>query len=75
MLAVQVRDALLARASDFGIVLEDVAITHLSFGTEVRPDSMRCVAGLGRCHAVHPLAGNKRACRLLVWPFLGAHSC
>ncbi|KAI8468071.1 MAG: prohibitin [Monoraphidium minutum] len=29
-----VRDALMLRASDFGITLEDVAITHLSFGTE-----------------------------------------
>ncbi|KXZ52877.1 hypothetical protein GPECTOR_8g258 [Gonium pectorale] len=29
-----VRDALMARSADFGIVLEDVAITHLSFGTE-----------------------------------------
>lgn len=29
-----VRDSLLKRAADFGIVLEDVAITHLSFGTE-----------------------------------------
>lgn len=24
------------RAQDFGIILEDVAITHLSFGAEVR---------------------------------------
>jgi prohibitin 1 len=31
-----VREALTARAADFGIVLDDVAITHLSFGTEVR---------------------------------------
>ncbi len=30
------REALTARAADFGIVLDDVAITHLSFGTEVR---------------------------------------
>lgn len=29
-----VRDSLLARAADFGIILEDVAITHLSFGAE-----------------------------------------
>jgi prohibitin 1 len=29
-----VRESLLDRASDFGISLEDVAITHLSFGTE-----------------------------------------
>ncbi len=28
------RESLLDRASDFGISLEDVAITHLSFGTE-----------------------------------------
>ncbi|GFH10365.1 prohibitin [Haematococcus lacustris] len=29
-----VRDNLMQRASDFGIVLEDIAITHLSFGVE-----------------------------------------
>ncbi|KAF6256079.1 prohibitin [Scenedesmus sp. NREL 46B-D3] len=29
-----IRDALMVRAADFGIVLEDIAITHLSFGTE-----------------------------------------
>lgn len=29
-----VREALTVRAADFGITLEDVAITHLSFGTE-----------------------------------------
>ncbi|EFJ50867.1 prohibitin [Volvox carteri f. nagariensis] len=29
-----VRESLTARAADFGIVLDDVAITHLSFGTE-----------------------------------------
>lgn len=29
-----VRESLLARAADFGIVLEDIAITHLSFGAE-----------------------------------------
>jgi hypothetical protein len=29
-----VRDSLTVRAADFGIVLEDIAITHLSFGTE-----------------------------------------
>lgn len=31
----QVMDSLLKRAADFGIVLEDIAITHLSFSTEV----------------------------------------
>lgn len=36
LLRVQVRESLMARAADFGIVLDDVAITHLSFGTEVR---------------------------------------
>lgn len=30
----QIRNALLKRAADFGIVLEDVALTHLSFSTE-----------------------------------------
>lgn len=29
-----IRDSLLLRAADFGIVLEDIAITHLSFGSE-----------------------------------------
>ena len=27
----------MSRAADFGIILEDVAITHLSFGPEVTP--------------------------------------
>ena len=35
VLSNQVRESLLTRAADFGIILEDVAITHLSFGTEV----------------------------------------
>ena len=30
----QVRNALLKRSADFGIVLEDVALTHLSFSAE-----------------------------------------
>ena len=30
----QVRESLTARAREFNIVLDDVAITHLSFGTE-----------------------------------------
>lgn len=29
-----VRESLMTRSADFGIVLEDVAITHLSFGSE-----------------------------------------
>ena len=33
-LRVQVRAGLLKRAADFGITLEDVALTHLSFSTE-----------------------------------------
>lgn len=32
----QIRQGLLKRAADFGIVLEDVALTHLSFSAEVR---------------------------------------
>ena len=32
----QVRESLTARAKEFNIVLDDVAITHLSFGTEVQ---------------------------------------
>lgn len=40
-----VRDNLLKRAADFGIVLEDVAITHLSFGAEfTRAVEMKQVA-------------------------------
>jgi prohibitin 1 len=40
-----VRDALTLRAADFGIVLEDVAITHLSFGAEfTRAVEMKQVA-------------------------------
>jgi prohibitin 1 len=30
----QIRDGLLKRSADFGIVLDDVALTHLSFSTE-----------------------------------------
>lgn len=29
-----IRDSLMVRAAEFGIMLEDIAITHLSFGTE-----------------------------------------
>ena len=32
----QVRDSLMARAKEFNILVDDIAITHLSFGTEVR---------------------------------------
>lgn len=31
----QVRESLMQRATEFNILLDDVAITHLSFGTEV----------------------------------------
>lgn len=34
---VQVRESLMQRATEFNILLDDVAITHLSFGTEVSP--------------------------------------
>ena len=33
----QVRDSLTARAKEFNILVDDIAITHLSFGTEARP--------------------------------------
>lgn len=33
--AMQVRDTLTARAKEFNILIDDIAITHLSFGTEV----------------------------------------
>lgn len=33
---VQVRESLMKRAREFNILMDDVAITHLSFGTEVR---------------------------------------
>jgi len=32
----QIRDSLTKRAREFNILVDDVAITHLSFGTEVR---------------------------------------
>ena len=35
----------MVRAADFGILLDDLAITHLSFGSEVRVTESRC-AGL-----------------------------
>ena len=37
----QVRDSLTQRASEFNIMVDDVAITHLSFGTEARRPSLR----------------------------------
>ena len=35
------------RAADFGIVLDDVAITHLSFGTEVGPGATHVTSTQG----------------------------
>ena len=35
MLIMQIRDSLTKRAKEFNILVDDVAITHLSFGTEV----------------------------------------
>lgn len=35
MCLLQVRDSLTARAKEFNIMVDDIAITHLSFGTEV----------------------------------------
>lgn len=32
---VQVRENLMTRAKEFNILVDDIAITHLSFGTEV----------------------------------------
>lgn len=50
-----VRDSLTVRAADFGIVLEDIAITHLSFGTEFT----KVRALLGTRHAcLHGLSGT-----------------
>lgn len=43
-----VRESLMVRAADFGIVLEDIAITHLSFGTEFTKVGMWHCAGMHR---------------------------
>lgn len=40
----QVRDSLTARAKEFNILVDDIAITHLSFGTEARSAPARAPA-------------------------------
>jgi hypothetical protein len=58
-----VRDALTLRAADFGITLEDVAITHLSFGTEfTKAVEMKQVGGRnqGRPCLNQPFLGSPR---------------
>ena len=48
----QVRDSLTARAKEFNILVDDIAITHLSFGTEARSSSALHPAVLPRYAAV-----------------------
>jgi hypothetical protein len=43
----QVRESLVERAKEFNIQLDDVAITHLSFGTEARPHSAPRMPSVG----------------------------
>lgn len=43
----QIRDSLTKRAREFNILVDDVAITHLSFGTEVCRIAASC-----SCHAL-----------------------
>jgi prohibitin 1 len=50
----QVRDSLTQRASEFNILVDDVAITHLSFGTEV---SLRILARSG-CSLLEAIKAN-----------------
>ena len=45
----QVRDSLTQRASEFNIMVDDVAITHLSFGTEARHPCLCPQSGSVRC--------------------------
>ena len=40
------RDSLTARAKEFNILVDDIAITHLSFGTEARA-APACARQLG----------------------------
>lgn len=47
---VQIRDSLTKRAREFNILVDDVAITHLSFGTEV--DCCACPPALSYCPAL-----------------------
>jgi hypothetical protein len=57
-LPVQVRDSLTQRASEFNILVDDVAITHLSFGTEVGQSPLEASHGphgFGLCAAVTTL--------------------
>ena len=51
----QVRDSLMARAKEFNILVDDIAITHLSFGTEV---------GLTLPNPRHSGCGNMRPAML-----------
>ena len=38
------RDSLTARAKEFNILVDDIAITHLSFGTEARAARLAAAA-------------------------------
>lgn len=54
-LRVQIRDSLTVRAREFNILIDDVAITQLSFGGEVRPPPCAGYRGVYPCmKAQHP---------------------
>lgn len=42
------------RAKEFNILIDDVAITHLSFGTEVWPMHLTSRAEMSPCHGNDP---------------------
>jgi hypothetical protein len=55
-----VRESLTVRAADFGIVLEDIAITHLSFGTEFTKVSVSVRGGSSWLRVWELWAGGHR---------------
>jgi len=44
-----VRDSLTARAKEFNILVDDIAITHLSFGTEARAARLAAPLAVAPC--------------------------
>ena len=51
--SMQVRDSLTARAKEFNILVDDIAITHLSFGTEVKvPCSQNACCGISLAYTL-----------------------
>ncbi len=57
----QVRESLMVRAKEFNILMDDVAITHLSFGAEVRNALTDLV-----CSSVYPNIFQPMDCNSIV---------